>query len=98
MMNWWWRRRAKPLELDVLDAYARWAGGYAPEAHNPLMQMEEQAVLELMPQTAGRWLDLACGSGRYLKQRASRDDDRAVGLDISRPMLARAASLGRPLV
>jgi malonyl-CoA O-methyltransferase len=98
MPNWLSRRRTEPVELDVLDAYAQWAGAYAPEAHNLLMQLEEQAVLELLPDAAGRrLLDLACGSGRYLK-RLAPGSGRAVGLDFSRPMLARAASLGRPLV
>jgi len=99
MPNWLLRRRAGPIELDVLDAYARWASAYAPEAHNPLMQLEEQAVQELLPDLAGRrWLDLACGSGRYLKRLAPAATGRVVGLDFSRPMLARAADLGQPLV
>jgi len=99
MPNWLSRRRAEPIELDVLDAYAEWAGAYAPEAHNPVMQLEEQAVLELLPDVAGRrLLDLACGSGRYLKRLGPGAAGRAVGVDFSRPMLARAASLDRPLV
>lgn len=99
MLNRWARRRATPVELEVQDAYARWAASYAPEAHNPLMQLEEQAVRELLPAPAdGRWLDLACGSGRYLKWLAGAGAERAAGLDFSRPMLARAAPLGYPLV
>jgi malonyl-CoA O-methyltransferase len=50
----WWRRRNKPVELDVLDAYAQWAAAYSPEAHNPLMALEEQALLELLPPMAGQ--------------------------------------------
>jgi malonyl-CoA O-methyltransferase len=104
MPNWLSRRRAEPVELDVLDAYAQWADAYTPEAHNPLMQLEQQAVQELLPDAAGRrLLDLACGSGRHLKRLApsaagGSAGGRAIGLDFSRPMLARAASLGRPLV
>ena len=56
MPNWFSLRRAEPAELDVLDAYAHWADAYAPEAHNPFMQLEEQAVQELLPDTAGRSL------------------------------------------
>src|SRR5258706_2684565 len=98
MPNWLSRRRAPPVELDVLAAYAQWAATYAPEAHNPLMQLEEQAVQALLPELAGRrFLDLACGSGRYLKRLAPAVDGRAIGGDFSRPMLARAAALGRPL-
>jgi malonyl-CoA O-methyltransferase len=99
MPNWLSRRRAEPVELDVLSAYAQWAAAYAPEAHNPLMQLEEQAVRELLPPVVGRrLLDLACGSGRYLRQLAAGESGQALGVDFSRPMLARAASLGRPLV
>jgi malonyl-CoA O-methyltransferase len=86
------------VELDVRAAYAQWAETYAPAAHNPLMQLEEQAVLALLPELTGqRFLDLACGSGRYLKRLGSSVTGRAIGLDFSRPMLARAAALGYPL-
>ena len=102
MPNWFSRRRAAPIELDVLAAYAQWAAAYTPDAHNPLMALEERAVLDLLPDLAGRrFLDLACGSGRYLKRLAPAVGGaalrRAIGVDFSRPMLARAASLGRPL-
>ena len=98
MPNWLSRRRAQPVELDVLAAYAQWADTYSPDAHNPLMQLEEQAVQSLLPELAGRrFLDLACGSGRYLKRLAPGVGGRAMGVDFSRPMLARAAALGRPL-
>ena len=98
MPNWLSRRRAEPVELDVLAAYAQWAAGYSPDAHNPLMQLEEQAVLGLLPELDGRrFLDLACGSGRYLKRLAPDGGGRAIGVDFSRQMLARAASLGQPL-
>ena len=99
MLNWWSRRRTPPVELDVLDAYARWAVDYAPEAHNPIMRLEEQAVLGLLPEAPSRRaLDLACGSGRYLNRLAGAGASRLLGVDFSRPMLARAAASGRPLV
>jgi malonyl-CoA O-methyltransferase len=98
MPNWFSRRRAAPVELDVLAAYAQWAAAYTPDAHNPLMQLEEQAVQDLLPDVAGRrFLDLACGSGRYLKRLAPGAGGRAIGVDFSGPMLARATALGRPL-
>ena len=98
-MAWWRpRRRAKPVELDTLDAYAQWAADYSPEAHNPLMALEEQAMLALLPPLAGqRVLDLACGSGRYLRRFADAASARTLGLDLSPAMLARAAELGQPL-
>lgn len=98
MPNWLSRRRAPPAELDVLAAYAQWAASYASDAHNPLMQLEEQAVMDLLPELAGRrCLDLACGSGRYLKRLAPDASGKVLGVDFSRPMLARAAELGWPL-
>ncbi|MEP7358867.1 MAG: class I SAM-dependent methyltransferase [Anaerolineales bacterium] len=47
-MAWWRPRRlVQPIELESLDAYARWAAAYSPEVHNPLMALEEQAMLGL---------------------------------------------------
>src|SRR5262249_55369435 len=97
MPKWFLRRRARPVELDVLPAYARRAADYPPDAHNVLMHLEEQAVLELLPDLAGpRFLDLACGTGRYLK-RLAPGASGTIGVDFSRPMLAQAAGLGWPL-
>ena len=97
-MKTWWRRRPPPVELEPLDAYAQWAANYAPEAHNPLMALEEAAVLEVLPAVAGRRvLDLACGSGRYLRRLAGGGAARLAGTDLSPAMLARATALGRPL-
>ena len=94
MMRWWrrWQRGRAPAQaLDVAAAYARWAPSYAAEAHNPLMALEEAAMLALLPPVAGRRvLDLACGSGRYLAHLGSQNAARLVGADLSAPMLARA--------
>jgi malonyl-CoA O-methyltransferase len=93
-MKRWWRSRAPAPRLAVADAYARWAPGYAAEAHNPLMQMEQAALLPLLPAVAGRRvLDLACGSGRYLAHLAGGSAARLVGLDLSAAMLARAKTI-----
>jgi malonyl-CoA O-methyltransferase len=63
------------------------------------MAMEERAVLELLPDVRGRAvLDLACGSGRYLKILLARGAGFAVGLDASPPMLARAREFTRHLL
>ena len=84
----------------MLEAYARWAPAYASDVHNPLMALEQQAMLELLPALPGRRaLDLACGSGRYLKRLAAGQAAFACGLDLSGPMLARARAEGRqPLI
>ncbi|MCI0695521.1 class I SAM-dependent methyltransferase [candidate division KSB1 bacterium] len=92
-----WRRQFK--ELEVKEAYAAWASTYSPSAHNPLMELEQRAVLELLPDPAGKTaLDLACGSGRYLATLVERGAAPVIGLDISPQMLARARTNSRHLV
>jgi SAM-dependent methyltransferase len=92
-----WLRGFATQRLPVREAYARWAPGYAAEAHNPLMRLEQAAMLDWLPSAAGaRALDLACGSGRYLRALAERGAE-VIGLDLSPEMLGRAAGLGRPL-
>ncbi len=77
-------------ELAPRDAYRLWAETYPPYAHNLLMQVEERAVCELLPDVRGkRVLDLACGTGRYariLRERGAR----VIALDFSYEMLAQS--------
>jgi malonyl-CoA O-methyltransferase len=80
-----------PLKLSVEEAYARWAANYPPHAHNRLMQLEEEAVMNMLPDPRGvTALDLACGSGRYLRHLRERGAARVVGTDLSPAMLTRA--------
>ncbi len=52
----------------------------------------EQMLLEALPPRVERFLDLGCGDGRMVALVRSRHPEaRAVGLDASEPMLARAA-------
>lgn len=78
--------------LTPTAAYALWAESYPPEAHNPLMQAEERAMLSLLPDSLRDCtvLDAGCGSGRYLRQARRRGAKRLVGVDLSVEMLARA--------
>jgi ubiquinone/menaquinone biosynthesis C-methylase UbiE len=93
------RRKSPPRELDVRSGYALWAATYPPRAHTPLMEMEEGAVLGLLPPCAGqRVLDLACGSGRYLRLLMPQRPRIAVGLDASKEMLGRAQETGARLI
>lgn len=88
------RFRRQPVELNAVDAYARWASTYSPDAHNPLMELEQRAMLDLLPDPSGlRALDLACGSGRYLRRLIDRRAACAIGLDLSIAMLVRARSI-----
>jgi malonyl-CoA O-methyltransferase len=86
-----WLRR-KPRTLTSIDAYALWAANYPPHAHNPLMELEQQALLDLLPPLDGAaLLDLACGTGRYALLGESRGAARVIGIDNSADMLERNA-------
>jgi malonyl-CoA O-methyltransferase len=80
-----------PIPIDVQQGYALWAKSYAAEAHNPLMQIEEAALKSLVPEVSGKvCLDLACGSGRYLKWMRQNKARLALGCDASIEMLRMA--------
>src|SRR5581483_8936786 len=80
----------KIQELEPRAAYRLWAKNYPPYAHNLLMELEQRALLNLLPDVRNqRVLDLACGSGRYaqiLRERGAW----VAGLDFSFEMLTRA--------
>jgi malonyl-CoA O-methyltransferase len=84
---------SRPQPLDPLAAYALWAPEYPAHAHNPVMQAEERAMLELMPHTLDGLsvLDAGCGSGRYMRHALQRGATRVTGVDLSPAMLRRAA-------
>jgi malonyl-CoA O-methyltransferase len=87
-------RATPPVELPVREAYARWAPSYAAEAHNRFMQVEQEALLDLLPDVAGAIvLDLACGTGRYSKIARARGAAAAIGLDLSPEMLRTGAAV-----
>lgn len=89
------RFRPAPPVLGSLDAYARWAGTYAPNAHNPLMAAEERAVRALLPEMTGQTiLDLACGTGRYSQIAQAVGAWRVIGIDNSVPMLRAGLDAG----
>jgi malonyl-CoA O-methyltransferase len=80
---------AKLRTLSSLDAYDLWAASYPPQAHNAVMQMEQGAMLELMPPLAGLVvLDLACGTGRYGLLAQEHGAASVIGIDNSPAMLA----------
>jgi malonyl-CoA O-methyltransferase len=83
-------------EPDALAAYERWADSYPPTAHNPLMRVEQQAMLAHMPDVRGaRVLDLACGSGRYARLLAERGAAQVVAADFSPAMLRQVTGAQR---
>ena len=98
MMRWPFNRgpergRTKSGRVEWVDpqaAYSLWAKDYPPHAHNPLMVLEQQTVLALLPDVKGLTvLDAGCGTGRYLQTLKSRGAF-AVGMDLSAAMLQRA--------
>jgi len=83
-----WRRTRPVQTLPVGQAYALWAANYPPHAHNALMQVEQAAVLDLLPSLSGKSvLDLACGTGRYSRVAQERGAAQVVGADDSLAML-----------
>lgn len=80
----------------TLTAYERWAPLYPPVAHNPLMRVEQYAMLEMWPDMAGkRVLDLACGSGRYSNLSLQAQAAQVVALDFCTPMLEQVTVADR---
>lgn len=88
------KRRLISSETPVLssvDAYALWAKSYPAEAHNVLMQLEQESMLSLMPDVADKVvLDLACGTGRYGKIAENMEAGQVIGIDNSEAMLQKA--------
>jgi malonyl-CoA O-methyltransferase len=90
MLRWPFARRDRVEHLDPQSAYSRWARSYPPKPHNPLMEIEHEAVVSLLPDVRGLTaLDAGCGSGRYLRELGDRGA-KAIGMDLSPAMLARA--------
>lgn len=80
-----------PRTLASVEAYAQWAKSYAAHAHNPLMAIEQNAMLQLMPNLKDKIvLDLACGTGRYGRI-AQEQQAQVLGCDNSPDMLQAAA-------
>jgi malonyl-CoA O-methyltransferase len=92
-MKWPFTRRVATQPLAPQAAYALWATSYPPRPHNRLMEIEQAAVLELLPEVKGRRaLDAGCGTGRYLLALKARGAWVA-GVDLSQPMLRYAREI-----
>lgn len=87
---------AEPVEPQA--AYALWAPTYPPHPHNTLMAIEQHTVISLLPGLTGLTaLDVGCGSGRYVRELSARGA-RAIGVDLSAAMLARARDISPRIV
>src|SRR5205823_3176607 len=74
--------------------YDLWAPSYLPAPHNPLMRVEQAAMLRLLLPVAGlRALDLACGTGRYTRILAAQGAAAITSLDFSLGMLRGVCSV-----
>jgi malonyl-CoA O-methyltransferase len=80
----------------ILNPYAGhelWAGCY-DETPNPLLELEERSLVELLANVAGSSiLDVGCGTGRWLRRLAEQRPKRYVGIDFSPAMLRRANAI-----
>jgi malonyl-CoA O-methyltransferase len=77
--------------LETQAAYALWAPHYTAAAHNPLMHVEERALVSMLPSLQGvAALDAACGTGRYMRILEELGARTVIGVDRSASMLAHA--------
>jgi malonyl-CoA O-methyltransferase len=82
--------RPGEVELDAAAAYRLWAPTYPPEAHTPLMRLEERAVRALLPDLQHAMVvDVGCGTGRYLALARADGAAGLAGIDPSAEMLDR---------
>jgi malonyl-CoA O-methyltransferase len=73
------------------EGYERWAPTY-DLSPNPLFCLEERYLIPLLPSMRGKAvLDVACGTGRWLKKLITLGARLSVGVDISAAMLRIAA-------
>ena len=88
-----------PFLVPCDDLYAEWAPHYAPAAHNALMEVEQRAVMALLPSPSGQAvLDAGCGTGRYARLLMQAGARSVLGIDRSAAMLARACQCGASYV
>ena len=77
--------------VSVAEGYERWAPTYDDDP-NPLLALEERELKALLPDLRGKVaLDLACGTGRWLRILSQRATALVVGVDSSAGMLRVAA-------
>jgi ubiquinone/menaquinone biosynthesis C-methylase UbiE len=78
---------SSPFLASVRDGYERWAPTY-DHFPNPLLAREQRHIHPLLPRLRNRHvLDLACGTGRWLKHLLAVGALPGVGVDLSSAML-----------
>lgn len=96
--SWWplrvWQRSPRLTSVD--EAYARWAEVYPPRPHNPVMQIEQDAVTSLLRAIgARRALDVGTGTGRNVAVLRAAGAEHVVGLDRSLAMLSHGVACSK---
>lgn len=82
----------RSLSVPAAEGYERWAPMY-DDAPNPLLAREERYLLPLLTDLREHsFLDLACGTGRWLDRLIARGCKAGVGIDRSMAMLRVAAT------
>lgn len=77
--------------VSAREGHALWAPTYDREP-NPLLALEERILEPLLPDLHGKFvLDVACGTGRWLRKLLGRGARGGAGVDLSLEMLALAA-------
>ncbi len=78
------------IRVAAPEAYARWASTFDCE-DSAIVALETRYLIPRIPLVAGkRFVDVGCGTGRWLRWAVERGA-RAVGVDLSMPMLREAA-------
>lgn len=88
------RFRQRPLKrLTSRSAYKLWAQNYPPTPHNRLMEIEQEAMMSVMPMLRDKSvLDLACGTGRYALIAEQQLSQQVVCIDDSFSMVGQVQS------
>ena len=75
--------------VSALEGHQRWAPHYDSRP-NPLLSLEMRVLSDLLPPIAGQcFLDVACGTGRWMTYLRQRGAD-VFGVDVCAEMLAEA--------
>jgi ubiquinone/menaquinone biosynthesis C-methylase UbiE len=77
--------------VSVLEGYGIWAPTYDSDP-NPLLALEARHLVHVLPDLKGkRVLDVACGTGRWLRKLLGWGAHSGVGVDFAPSMLAEAS-------
>lgn len=80
--------------VSVEEGYGLWSASYE-RGPNPLFALQERTLEPLLPELRGRRvLDLACGTGRWMRKLRALGAVDLYGADLSAEMLAQAGQNG----